>query len=201
MDCGQRRCEPRWSTWEYKGTGLTPQVTTQHQIQHEKTVLVVLECIAQIHNKRMVDLRSRHTNNVGTAGSAGHGWAAYLFQQPALLDDVGDCLHLHALRLVDVLEGIEVASLLVLDNSNLDWDVVGAGASEVVDLAGPSGEKRTLPNAPFPTHRRRMKWKRFTSPSKSMGCGMRSDSKDEEVIGGRGYLGSTADSAHSVAKR
>ena len=28
----------------------------------------------------------------------------------------------------------------------------------------------TLPNAPFPTHRRRTKWNRLTSPSKSMGC-------------------------------
>jgi hypothetical protein len=34
----------------------TPKVTTKHQIQHKKTILVVLEGIPKIDDKRMVNL-------------------------------------------------------------------------------------------------------------------------------------------------
>ena len=43
----------------------------------------------------------------------------YLLEQPALLDDVRDCLHLDTLCLVDVLQRIELTGLLVLDDSDL----------------------------------------------------------------------------------
>ena len=45
--------------------------------------------------------------------------AAYLFQQPALLDDVCYGLHLNALGFVDILEGVQVAGLLVLHDAHL----------------------------------------------------------------------------------
>ena len=45
--------------------------------------------------------------------------AAYLLQQSALLNDVGDGLHLHTLGLVDILEGVKITGLLVLDDSDL----------------------------------------------------------------------------------
>jgi hypothetical protein len=35
------------------------------------------------------------------------------------LNNIGDCFHLYALRLVDILEGIEITGLLVLDDPNL----------------------------------------------------------------------------------
>ncbi len=44
---------------------------------------------------------------------------AHLFQQTALLDDVRYRLHLHTLGLVDVLECVELACLLVLDDPDL----------------------------------------------------------------------------------
>lgn len=42
-----------------------------------------------------------------------------LFEKPAFLDDVWDSFHFNALGLVDVLEGIELSSLLVLDDADL----------------------------------------------------------------------------------
>lgn len=44
---------------------------------------------------------------------------------------------------------------------------------------------RTLPNAPLPTHRRRIKWKRLTSPSKSIGC----DTAGRLVNGQQDWIG------------
>jgi len=35
------------------------------------------------------------------------------------LNDIGDSFHLYALRLVDILEGIKLTGLLVLDDPNL----------------------------------------------------------------------------------
>lgn len=84
----------------------------------------------------------------------------HLFEKSAFLNDVGDGLHFDAFCLVDVLEGVELASLLVLD----DADLGGCeGEREIYT------ERHTLPKAPLPTQRRRIKWKRVTSPSKSMG--------------------------------
>ena len=42
-----------------------------------------------------------------------------LFQQLSLLYDIWNSFHLHALGLVDVFEGIQLAGLLVLDDPNL----------------------------------------------------------------------------------
>lgn len=42
-----------------------------------------------------------------------------LFQQPSLLYNIWNSSHLHALGLVNVFEGIELAGLLVLDDPNL----------------------------------------------------------------------------------
>ena len=37
---------------------LTSQITSQHQIQHEEAVLVILERVTQVDDKWVVDLRS-----------------------------------------------------------------------------------------------------------------------------------------------
>ena len=61
-----------------------------------------------------------------------HG--TYLFQQPSLLDDVRDRLHLHTFRFVDVLEGEQLLGTegLVVDlRSGLD-EVLQVGAGEEV---------------------------------------------------------------------
>ena len=42
---------------------LTSKVTSQHQIQNKKTILIVLECVAQIDNEWMVDLQDRGSVN------------------------------------------------------------------------------------------------------------------------------------------
>ena len=47
--------------------------------------------------------------------------AAHLLQQSALLNDVGDGLHLHTFGLVDILEGVKITGLLVLDDSDLRY--------------------------------------------------------------------------------
>ena len=93
----------------------------------------------------------------------GRARAAYLLQQSALLNYFSNGFHLDALRLVDIFEGIEIACLLVLNDSDLRG--ISGGVEERKAKA-----KHTLPNAPLPTHRKRMKWKRLTSPSKSIGC-------------------------------
>lgn len=56
------------------------------------------------------------------------------------------------------------------------------------------GQRVTFPNAPLPTHRKRIKWKRLTSPSKSTGCGKKWD----HGRGGtrRTHCGATTDSTH-----
>lgn len=43
----------------------------------------------------------------------------HLFEKSAFLNDVGDGLHFDAFCLVDVLEGVELAGLLVLDDADL----------------------------------------------------------------------------------
>ena len=57
-----------------------------------------------------------------------------------------------------------------------------------------------MPNAPLPTHRRRMKWNRLTSPSKSIGYirRLRLGVAGDDM--GRAYLRSTADSAHGCCE-
>ena len=121
-----------------------------------------------------------------------------LLQKSPLLDDIRHCLHFHAFRLVDVLECIQVPGLLVLDNADLMGHDIELAESEIEVGMG----MRTLPKAPLPTHLKRIKWKRFASPSKSMGL------KTIDCLSTAGedrgddwaYLGSTADSAHSRRK-
>jgi hypothetical protein len=72
-----------------------------------------------------------------------------LFEQSPLLDDIGNCLHLDTLCFVDVFESIELASLFMLDHTDLD---AGGFISE-----RRRWRARTLPNAPLPTQRRRTK--------------------------------------------
>ena len=43
-----------------------------------------------------------------------------LFKQAALLNHIGNRLHLNAFCFVDVFKGVQVASLLMLDDPNLD---------------------------------------------------------------------------------
>lgn len=44
---------------------------------------------------------------------------AHLLEEPSLLDDIGNSLHLDAFCLVDILESVEISCLFVLDDSNL----------------------------------------------------------------------------------
>ncbi len=37
----------------------TSKITAQHEIQYEKAILVVLECVAEIHNEGMIDLKKK----------------------------------------------------------------------------------------------------------------------------------------------
>jgi hypothetical protein len=78
----------------------------------------------------------------------------------------------------------------VLDNSDLEnrsrnGEQDQSGAHRV------RRGRRTLPKAPLPTLRRRTKWNKFTSPSKSMGCrdvqlmSGRSDSRRDRPTSGR----------------
>jgi hypothetical protein len=65
------------------------------------------------------------------------------------------------------------------------------------DKAPATTEIRTFPNAPLPTQRRRTKWNRLTSPSKSTGC----IDTNELFIGRQlaqtcSYLWTTAHSTH-----
>jgi hypothetical protein len=74
-----------------------------------------LECIPQVDDKGMVDLYEKPVWS--------EKWSEIdrtnLFQQPSLLYNIWNSFHLHAFSLVDVFEGIELASLLVLDDPNL----------------------------------------------------------------------------------
>ena len=78
------------------------------------------------------------------------------------MDDVGDGLHLYALGLVNVFKRVEIAGLLMLNHADLEKKAV-TGKERTRARA-----KHALPKAPLPTHLKRTKWKRLTSPSKSM---------------------------------
>lgn len=112
----------------------------------------------------MVNLKGHEQEFRNATTTRGYGLWTDLFQETAFLHDVGDGLHLDAFGLVDVLEGVEFTALLVLDDSDLERRTVSEERRE-----RESG-KRTFPKAPLPTQRRRTKWNRLTSPSKSMGC-------------------------------
>ena len=42
---------------------LTPQVTSEHEVQNEETVLVILEGVAHVHDERMINLVEFHANS------------------------------------------------------------------------------------------------------------------------------------------
>jgi hypothetical protein len=49
---------------------LTSKITAEHQIEHEKAVLVVLEGVAQIHNEWMVNLHGRRAIKLRVVNSS-----------------------------------------------------------------------------------------------------------------------------------
>ena len=55
--------------------------------------------------------------------------ATDLFEQPPLLNDVRNGFLLDAASFVDVLEGVEILRLLVLDNPDLQWRAKDGGMS------------------------------------------------------------------------
>jgi hypothetical protein len=42
----------------------TSEITAQHKIQYEKAILVVLECVAEVHHEGMIDLRKKWKQSV-----------------------------------------------------------------------------------------------------------------------------------------
>ena len=101
------------------GRKLTSQVPSKHQVQNKEAVLIVLESVTHIDDKWVIDLRDENGYKLGALDGAGREDGPYLLEQAAFLYDVGYGLHLDALGLVDILESIEVASLLVLNDSDL----------------------------------------------------------------------------------
>lgn len=89
----------------------------------------------------------------------------HLFQKSSFLYDVCNCFHLHTFSFVDILEGIKFSRLLMLDNADLRKD----RKMFVDEELSTTNRIPTFPKAPFPTLFNRIKWKRFTSPSKSTG--------------------------------
>jgi len=51
----------------------------------------------------------------------------YLLQQPPLLNNVWDCLHLYTFCLIDVFQSVELSRLLVLHHSDLHNLSLGSG--------------------------------------------------------------------------
>ena len=96
---------------------LTPQVPTKHEVQDEEAVFIVLECISQIDDERVIDLQMKDGRHHGRRRA--FKIAVYLLQKPALLDDIGDSLLLDAFGFVDVLESVEFFRSFVLDDSDL----------------------------------------------------------------------------------
>jgi len=115
---------------EQRRTALTPQVASEHEVQNEETVFVVLEGVAHVHDERVVDLgrtnritgnqetRNQHSqrHEISELGSL----ESDLFKQPALLDDIGNCPLFRALRLVDVLQSEQFLGPPVFHHSDLD---------------------------------------------------------------------------------
>ena len=74
-----------------------------------------MECIPQVDDKGMVDLYEKTV----WPEKRSEIDRTNLFQQPSLLYNIWNSSHLHTFGLVNVLEGIELAGLLVLDDSDL----------------------------------------------------------------------------------
>ena len=99
--------------------GRTTEVASQHEIENEEAVFVVLKSISQIDDKRMVDLEWRDLALRGKCSIESCGPAPHLLKQPPLLNNVRNGFHTDTFCFVDVFEGIELARLFVLDDSNL----------------------------------------------------------------------------------
>jgi len=99
---------------EQRQTALTPQVASEHEVQNEETVVVVLERIAHVHDERVVDLvrvnritgnpRQPEAKTVSCMKSGTEIRMTDLFKQPPLLNDVGDRSLFGTLPLVNVLQ-------------------------------------------------------------------------------------------------
>ena len=88
---------------------LTPQVASEHEIQDEETVVVVLESVSHVHDEWMVNLVKFGVHKPGSNKSAMRNSEPTpldtdLFEQPSFLDDVGNGSLFGTLRLVDILQ-------------------------------------------------------------------------------------------------
>ncbi len=66
MDCGTKSSHEENETDDRRGSGRTSEVTSQHEIEDKETILIVLERISQVDDKRMVDLQgtTHHLDSV-----------------------------------------------------------------------------------------------------------------------------------------
>lgn len=110
--------------------GRTSEVTTQHEIQYEEAIFVVLECVTQVDDERVVDLNSgkririRHSPQLAIVLHKQRVSNTYLLQKPPFLYDISYRFHLYTLSLVDVFESIKISSLLVLNDPNLCTTII-----------------------------------------------------------------------------
>ena len=118
---------------------LTPQVTTEHEIQDKIT-------IHRIYNTVRLNRKKKDRQPIHTLESVVHIYNKRMMnflKQMSLLHDIrGRSAH-DTPRLIDVLEGIQIARLLMLDHANAAV-------------------------RPLPDNATKLKWNRFTSPSKSV---------------------------------
>ena len=53
-------CDLRWTdkypTHERCKSGLTPKITTKHEVKNEEAIIIVLESIAEVDQERVIDL-------------------------------------------------------------------------------------------------------------------------------------------------
>jgi hypothetical protein len=80
---------------------LTSKVSTEHEVEDEETVVIILESIAEVDQERVVDLRKGLTNTKEVSEGGPH-----LLKQSPFLNDVGNSLLFYALLLVHILERI-----------------------------------------------------------------------------------------------
>ena len=88
------------ASWTLDVSGLTPQVTSEHQVDNEEAVLVILESVTHVHNKGVIDLRpgnefktacwiNRHSAGGRTSSSNRRSWimfaTAFILTHLALL--------------------------------------------------------------------------------------------------------------------
>ena len=59
-----------WRRLGLKAT-LTAEVATEHEVEDEETVFVILECIPKVDDERVVNLTSRNLFSRGGVGTTG----------------------------------------------------------------------------------------------------------------------------------